>query len=38
MRALRIEVNDLAGKVLFYIDGNLVATHTTGIPTATTGL
>ena len=38
MRALRIEVNDLAGKVLFYIDGNLVATHTTGIPLATTRL
>ena len=34
MRALRIEVNDLSGKVYFYIDGNLVATHITGIPTA----
>jgi hypothetical protein len=29
MRILRIEVNDLAGKVEFYIDGTLVATHTT---------
>ena len=38
MRALRIEVNDLAGKVFFYIDGNLVATHTTGIPLANTRL
>lgn len=38
MRALRIEVNDLAGKVFFYIDGNLVATHTTGIPLAATRL
>jgi hypothetical protein len=34
MRALRIEVSDLAGKVFFYIDGNLVATHTTAIPLA----
>ena len=38
MRALRIEVNDLAGKVFFYIDGNLVATHTTTIPLANTRL
>lgn len=38
MRVLRIEVNDLAGKVLFYIDGNLVATHTTNIPAAGTRL
>jgi hypothetical protein len=38
MRALRIEVNDLAGKVFFYIDGVLVATHTTGIPLATARL
>jgi hypothetical protein len=38
MRALRIEINDLAGKVFFYIDGVLVATHTTGIPLATARL
>lgn len=39
MRALRIEINDLAGKVFFYIDGNLVATHTgTSIPLAATRL
>lgn len=38
MRALRIEVNDLANKVFFYIDGNLVATHNTGIPLAATRL
>jgi hypothetical protein len=34
-RTLRIEINDLAGKVFFYIDGTLVATHTTNIPTNT---
>ena len=38
LRALRIEVNDLAGKVFFYIDGNLVATHITAIPLASTRL
>jgi hypothetical protein len=34
MRTLRVEVNNLASKVFFYIDGSLVATHTTGIPLA----
>lgn len=30
---LRIEVNDAGTQVLFYINGTLVATHTTNIPT-----
>lgn len=38
MRVLRIEANNTLTKVLFYIDGNLVATHTTGIPTPATRL
>ena len=38
MRVLRIEVNDLQSRVLFYIDGNLVATHTTGLPASGTRL
>jgi len=33
---LRIEVNDAGTQVLFYINGTLVATHTTNIPTGTT--
>jgi hypothetical protein len=32
---LRIEVNDNATQVLFYINGTLVATHTTNIPSGT---
>jgi hypothetical protein len=32
---LRIEINDAATQVLFYINGTLVATHTTNIPTGT---
>lgn len=38
LRVLRIEVNNLAGKVLFYIDGNLVATHITNLPLSGTRL
>lgn len=39
MRILRIELEDIATPVArFYIDGTLVATHTTGIPLAATKL
>ena len=33
---LRIDINAAASSVAFYIDGNLVATHTTNIPAITT--
>jgi hypothetical protein len=35
---LRIDINNAANSVGFYIDGNLVATHTTNIPATTTAL
>lgn len=38
MRTLRIDVNDTLSKVFFYIDGSLVATHTTNIPAPGTRL
>ena len=38
MRVLRIEVDDLKSKVLFFIDGTLVATHTTNLPASATRL
>jgi hypothetical protein len=33
---LRVEINDTAGNARFYIDGNLVATHTLNLPAAAT--
>ncbi len=38
MAILRIEVDNGAGAVRFYINGALVATHTTNIPAAATRL
>jgi hypothetical protein len=35
---LRIEINNAGNSVGFYIDGVLVATHTTNIPATTTGM
>jgi hypothetical protein len=35
---LRIDVNAAGNSVTFYIDGTLVATHTTNIPATTTGM
>jgi hypothetical protein len=35
---LRIDVNAAGNSVAFYIDGTLVATHTTNIPATTTGM
>jgi hypothetical protein len=35
---LRIDINAAGNSVTFYIDGTLVATHTTNIPATTTGL
>jgi len=35
---LRIDINGAATSVTFYIDGNLVATHSTNIPASTTGM
>jgi hypothetical protein len=35
---LRIDINAAGNSVTFYIDGTLVATHTTNIPATTTGM
>ena len=35
---LRIDINNAGNSVGFYIDGTLVATHTTNIPASTTGM
>ena len=35
---LRIDINNAGNSVSFYIDGTLVATHTTNIPASTTGM
>ena len=35
---LRIDINSASSSVTFFIDGTLVATHTTNIPASTTGM